>query len=61
MRPAVLILFTVALVVPGVGAQVLYLQRLGDPVLEPVAAVGDTVEVEIRTDLQGFSAAGLRP
>ena len=50
--------FAVALFVPSVGAQVLSLQRTGGPAPEFTAAVGDTVEVEIRTDLQGFSAAG---
>jgi len=37
--------------VPRAEAQVLYLQRLGEPTAEFVAVVGDTVEIEIRTDL----------
>ena len=39
--------------VPRAEAQVLYLQRFGEPMAEFVAVVGDTVEIEIRTDLQG--------
>ena len=52
------ILFCVALSVPRVGAQVLSLQ-FGDATPGFEAAVGDTIEVEVRTDLQGFSAAGV--
>jgi hypothetical protein len=52
MRPAILILFIIESV-PRAEAQVLYLQRLGEPMAEFVAAVGDTVEIEIRTGLQG--------